>query len=207
MISIHALREEGDASCGARGGAVWVFLSTPSARRATQSSRTTAAMDTFLSTPSARRATNPVRLSAASVSNFYPRPPRGGRPSSCGSRCGPGDFYPRPPRGGRPGHSSASGIEQLISIHALREEGDQHGRQHDLQPLKNFYPRPPRGGRLLRFPAPPTSVSKSFLSTPSARRATKVSCTRSEHTPENLISIHALREEGDSTGTSSIGPS
>ena len=58
-----------------------------------------------------------------------------------------------------------------ISIHALREEGDQLG-QYYLVPFKQF------------------------LSTPSARRATKC---RGEMQPGGLISIHALREEGDPT--------
>ena len=57
-----------------------------------------------------------------------------------------------------------------------------------------FYPRPPRGGRQ-------TAVSTAvkgliFLSTPSARRATD------EHAhgmTTGKISIHALREEGDTT--------
>ena len=55
----------------------------------------------FLSTPSARRATtfrDPLPL-------------------------GHGDFYPRPPRGGRPMLFILS-AGQKISIHALREEGD-----------------------------------------------------------------------------------
>ena len=57
-ISIHALCEEGDETDDLNEAIGILFLSTPSARRATsQSSRTTAAMDTFLSTPSARRAT------------------------------------------------------------------------------------------------------------------------------------------------------
>ena len=34
----------------------------------------------------------------------------------------------------------------LISIHALREEGDQAG-SHQHQGQEDFYPRPPRGGR------------------------------------------------------------
>ena len=34
------------------------------------------------------------------------------------------DFYPRPPRGGRPCESPNSHIMYSISIHALREEGD-----------------------------------------------------------------------------------
>ena len=36
----------------------------------------------------------------------------------------PADFYPRPPRGGRPGGAAAADGKDGISIHALREEGD-----------------------------------------------------------------------------------
>ena len=57
----------------------------------------------------------------------------------------------------------------MISIHALREEGDQ------------------------RF-LPPISRQVKFLSTPSARRAT---CGLHNNIPRIIISIHALREEGD----------
>ena len=39
------------------------------------------------------------------------------------------------------------------------------------------------------------TVPKEFLSTPSARRATE---TKTSETQQFLISIHALREEGDS---------
>ena len=59
---------------------------------------------------------------------------------------------------------------QTISIHALREEGD--------TPLtvfspaqRDFYPRPPRGGRPEK--ARKTVYEVLFLSTPSARRATR----------------------------------
>ena len=34
------------------------------------------------------------------------------------------DFYPRPPRGGRHPGLSPETIQRYISIHALREEGD-----------------------------------------------------------------------------------
>ena len=34
------------------------------------------------------------------------------------------NFYPRPPRGGRPRAGGKTAEEQEISIHALREEGD-----------------------------------------------------------------------------------
>ena len=36
------------------------------------------------------------------------------------------NFYPRPPRGGRPEAYAHNAVEQTISIHALREEGDWH---------------------------------------------------------------------------------
>ena len=78
-ISIHALREEGDV-----GGHIWIdglmlFLSTPSVRRATHHLVILMDVLRFLSTPSVRRATR-----------FFLE------------RCG----------------------VDLISIHALREEGD-----------------------------------------------------------------------------------
>ena len=56
----------------------------------------------------------------------------------------------------------------------------------------HFYPRPPRGGRRAR-PAP-TRTSMVFLSTPSARRATR---RMADDGSPVIISIHALREEGD----------
>ena len=35
-----------------------------------------------------------------------------------------GDFYPRPPRGGRRPPEASPEADRVISIHALREEGD-----------------------------------------------------------------------------------
>ena len=40
-------------------------------------------------------------LALSRMSNFYPRPPRGGRRSGCATRTPCWYFYPRPPRGGR----------------------------------------------------------------------------------------------------------
>ena len=37
------------------------------------------------------------------------------------------NFYPRPPRGGRPNTSTSTSGSITISIHALREEGDIFG--------------------------------------------------------------------------------
>ena len=79
------------------------------------------------------------------------------------------DFYPRPPRGGRPDPARSCPPGTGISIHALREEGDSSASPQRRQ-SSYFYPRPPRGGRQ-GTPAP--------LFVP------------------DEISIHALREEGD----------
>ena len=107
----------------------------------------------------------------------------------------PSYFYPRPPRGGRPAPAvGQSWSLRKISIHALREEGDgvHHLFRHQtggisihalreegdatmtlfLSTTMDFYPRPPRGGRRL-VPIVMDEMCK-FLSTPSARRATRV---------------------------------
>ena len=124
------------------------FLSTPSARRATFAwARAAKKRERFLSTPSARRATSGRCPRLRQDRYFYPRPPRGGRrPEPLPTRRS-GYFYPRPPRGGRQGGVDGLSNGRLISIHALREEGD-----HVAQP-----------GQLANL---------LFLSTPSARRAT-----------------------------------
>ena len=125
-ISIHALREEGDAVRTACALLFWRFLSTPSARRAT------------------------VRLhyrSGSGTSNFYPRPPRGGRRPDRPSHASLFDFYPRPPRGGRPRLLHELLAVTDISIHALREEGDPRKSAQGYHDDAHFYPRPPRGGR------------------------------------------------------------
>ena len=101
-ISIHALREEGDKDDRLSGNPNQIFLSTPSARRATVTAGVVllhlqisihalreegdgfnAAFGfpviAFLSTPSARRATCSQEGCGQNQSDFYPRPPRGGR--------------------------------------------------------------------------------------------------------------------------------
>ena len=57
----------------------------------------------------------------------------------------------------------------FISIHALREEGDTSSITA-LTATTYFYPRPPRGGRLSEIGE--RIKYWTFLSTPSARRAT-----------------------------------
>ena len=101
-ISIHALREEGDSIQQGRAAQHGEFLSTPSARRATQLATYAPPKQVisihalreegdllpdgaaivarlFLSTPSARRATARAPTLPPTPRNFYPRPPRGGR--------------------------------------------------------------------------------------------------------------------------------
>ena len=58
---------------------------------------------------------------------------------------------------------------ERISTHALREEGDAAPCSGPARP-GHFYPRPPRGGRLAGVANWPRY--KKFLPTPSARRAT-----------------------------------
>ena len=146
-----------------------IFLSTPSARRATFIKMVGADFNLFLSTPSARRATKPPALLATNSWISIHALREEGDLQTIGNKRQMKNFYPRPPRGGRPVYKPAGSVAFAISIHALREEGDQ---------------RPPRS----------TPSASRFLSTPSARRATTLG---GETTKADAISIHALREEGD----------
>ena len=134
----------------------------------------------------------PRGTTPAPPTNFYPRPPRGGRHRQHLPWRTDQDFYPRPPRGGRRSTPRVRGDAADISIHALREEGDT-SRSSRRRWWSYFYPRPPRGGR--RFSSAARARSKKFLSTPSARRATH---RQGSGSGTGRISIHALREEGDS---------
>ena len=192
-----------------------VFLSTPSARRATSlvvvgeleggisihalreegdiwKGLLVMSVQTFLSTPSARRATSRGRRRSSAVTYFYPRPPRGGRL----------DIF------------LVVGLAEVISIHALREEGDSASI---IRPSTGsyFYPRPPRGGRPR---GPGFLLSAKFISIHALREEGDRKCSFQQPKqndfyprpprggrPEALtveeaaedISIHALREEGD----------
>ena len=122
-------------------------------------------------------------------------------------------FYPRPPRGGRLRTGDATALPSpFLSTPSARRATPSEPRRSRQQPY--FYPRPPRGGR--HFTKGTVIITSLFLSTPSARRATgppgvgrsfvKFLSTPSARraTVANLdsgvpdgISIHALREEGD----------
>ena len=157
-----------------------------------------------------------MRITGVIRKYFYPRPPRGGRRMTVIRGCSPSEnFYPRPPRGGRRVIVLLGAVPVDISIHALREEGDPAARSRQGSPVPHFYPRPPRGGRqgiqgtaeryqnisihALREEGDDVLATLeehkiTFLSTPSARRATSRCSPQGSHPP---ISIHALREEGD----------
>ena len=169
------------------------FLSTPSARRATLAACAALHADA-ISIHALREEGDTVPSSeTTSVEDFYPRPPRGGRlqPVFQGENCCL-NFYPRPPRGGRrEGKLTAYTRGEFLSTPSARRATSI--RSMCCSPGAYFYPRPPRGGR------PPVGTRKAachelFLSTPSARRATGRPAGRLPH-PQ--ISIHALREEGD----------
>ena len=123
----------------------------------------------FLSTPSARRATLRRTRSCTLPKNFYPRPPRGGRHDGLSRAVMFQLISIHALREEGDGLSCLFQQGEFISIHALREEGDP--RPSLSSPLSTyFYPRPPRGGRLK---ATVNAVfNRVFLSTPSARRAT-----------------------------------
>ena len=146
-ISIHALREEGDPLQILGPGLQIQFLSTPSARRATCSSLTSRRSTTISIHALREEGDCSDTVHHRCCRYFYPRPPRGGRPSVL--KTGPRPilyFYPRPPRGGRLTWEIVAAACISISIHALREEGDPRRLRRCLLPC-HFYPRPPRGGR------------------------------------------------------------
>ena len=86
------------------------------------------------------------------------------------------DFYPRPPRGGRPTHNA----KQLHAYIFLSTPSARRATVPNL--VYNL-------------------EEEKFLSTPSARRATAEDTQKAE---AKQISIHALREEGDSKNREKI---
>ena len=100
------------------------------------------------------------------------------------------DFYPRPPRGGRRDDLKGLVLVRDISIHALREEGDTRPLPMTRW-MPDFYPRPPRGGRPAS--ASGRSSTTGFLSTPSARRATAKTETKSLFSNKLYNILHEFR--------------
>ena len=174
IISIHALREEGDELRFDVSVSDRAFLSTPSARRATVQLRELCGDLLLISIHALREEGDLTALGydrsriisihalreegdgfllpgLRKSRNFYPRPPRGGRQPNLSIPARRSKFL------STPSARRATGICTVLSLI-----------------LVYFYPRPPRGGR-------PSGSPRS-----AAHRA---------------ISIHALREEGDSLPT------
>ena len=213
-ISIHALREEGDGWRTTPARPQRYFYPRPPRGGRRDAARSAKAFYIFLSTPSARRATPRTRQGSCPLLYFYPRPPRGGRPQSLcsqdvpcrisihalreegdpGLKLGPNateHFYPRPPRGGRRSDERKDDVITFISIHALREEGDLKSLSQGALSKISIHALREEGDLSL---AGGSSSVRTFLSTPSARRATYFI---REQFKAMEISIHALREEGD----------
>ena len=152
---------------------VWcsvVFLSTPSARRATGLLEALPTIIEFLSTPSARRATYVVYIVSRAK-----------------------NFYPRPPRGGRPVHSPSRGsVVVFLSTPSARRATFEPTSERYI-PSNYFYPRPPRGGRPC---GPPGRTARIHHFYPRPPRGGRLECIGPRHGAKK-ISIHALREEGD----------
>ena len=147
-ISIHALREEGDGLLYDYYTLADLFLSTPSARRATVT-LCYFVLTLGISIHALREEGDAGILEGLHAgSNFYPRPPRGGRHDTAFSSPPFSNFYPRPPRGGR--RRSAG-----LRIYTHRFLSTPSARRATCQPR-------------------PGSRPDQFLSTPSARRATRM---------------------------------
>ena len=101
IISIHALREEGDQEQRRAGRQSLHFYPRPPRGGRPDHLSVLTEMVAFLSTPSARRATGCSFCHVAAKEDFYPRPPRGGRQRNAVGIHNNNNFYPRPPRGGR----------------------------------------------------------------------------------------------------------
>ena len=192
-ISIHALRGEGDDNNIVLHGVITISIHALRGEGDNQKHALTMMFDEFQSTPSVGRATkfgghrqgkHGISIHAlrgegdekaytltAGYGDFNPRPPWGGRLSSAGTGKASTVFQSTPSVGRATKRRIRSQPVMVISIHALRGEGDEDRVRAKIK-------------------------AKRFQSTPSVGRATlrlrRGSNSRTE------ISIHALRGEGDS---------
>ena len=167
-ISIHALREEGDHSKPIQDRQDRNFYPRPPrGGRHTGRYKLTPTKQ-FLSTPSARRATEWAK-NLGILKDFYPRPPRGGRRISTTLFLQIWEFLSTPSarRATTIFFEKSQGF--FISIHALREEGDLPFCDYIL-PYFLFLSTP--SARRATGQRQAQGVTRVFLSTPSARRAT-----------------------------------
>ena len=197
-ISTCALREEGDFHFAPDARPPKNFYPRPPRGGRPAAESLAALTDVFLSTPSARRATIPRPHLLCWHHDFYPRPPRGGRltvrsiapgrsqflstPSARRATAALAlprrlvrvflstpsarrataratstqhpqvHFYPRPPRGGRRDRTVL--LVNVVDFYPRPPRGGRHQILGDGIPRRHFYPRPPRGGRPMIRVAP-----------------------------------------------------
>ena len=170
IVSIHALRVEGDWRRGKSfASGLHFYPRPPGGGRPRALSTQIALVMTFLSTPSGWRAT--VRDWATLSTLLY--------------------FYPRPPGGGRPVGVETLPPDKLISIHALRVEGDApKSRCSSSLPRISIHALRVEGD----LPQSPRSSTRSISIHALRVEGDGVSGCDSQCGP---ISIHALRVEGD----------
>ena len=100
-------------------------------------------------------------------------------------------FYPRPPRGGRLPKEPPKSLNCIISIHALREEGDINARKNcGCTACISIHALREEGDRIFSNLSPATV---QFLSTPSARRATAKTETKSLFSNKLYNILHEFR--------------
>ena len=149
MISIHALREEGDQDMDEYRTPYAKFQSTPSARRATKYNKYKAIRQN-ISIHALREEGDCDRFKDYyEEKNFNPRPPRGGRPNPLDLIAHHKKISIHALREEGDGIDPRDTQAINISIHALREEGDFPSLAKNTDP-SDFNPRPPRGGRRCR---------------------------------------------------------
>ena len=175
-------------------GSVRKFQSTPSARRATINGINNGIENAkFQSTPSARRATSCICSYSPAGHYFNPRPPRGERRVVLfATRIAP--KFQSTPSARRATVQDVVNLVQLLKFQSTPSARRATSTATKSCPsLHYFNPRPPRGGR--QIPHTLLCLTVEFQSTPSARRATGQDFVAVD--PRLVISIHALREEGD----------
>ena len=166
----------------------------------------------FLSTPSARRATRPAQKAAdrprisihalreegdCSVQHelhllayFYPRPPRGGRREPESRFCCCRKFLSTPSaRRATTKNQPFCPKKLFLSTPSARRATS--GAAWQQRSGCYFYPRPPRGGR--RTTRAKNTSKRLFLSTPSARRATAKTETKSLFSNKLYNILHEFR--------------
>ena len=146
-ISIHALRKEGDSPACIRAVMYANFYPRPpqGGRLALPLHRK--GVRIFLSTPSARRATGKLEAMSVDPDNFYPRPPQGGRLVFIEpvDDLLPISIHALRKEGDRPTFCSNWASTRFLSTPSARRAtffGTLPRSSH-----RHFYPRPPQGGR------------------------------------------------------------